>query len=103
MPAYRVVFETPNCTSFEAVTHSRDQETVLDLMELYNMDGPYSCRAGSCSSCAAFLISGTVSQEEGSFLDDDQISSGYILTCVSYPTSDLRVRTHVEDELYEYK
>ncbi|CAN1252145.1 Ferredoxin-3, chloroplastic [Linum perenne] len=72
----KLVGEDGGETEFECA----DDTYILDAAEESGADLPYSCRAGACCTY-------------------NQMKEGYLLTCVSYPTSDCVIHTHKEEEL----
>jgi ring-1,2-phenylacetyl-CoA epoxidase subunit PaaE len=62
--------------------------SVLNAVIKADLDPPFSCKSGICTTCRAKLYSGKVKMDEREGLSDAEIADGYILTCQSHPLTD---------------
>ena len=71
----------------ETVFTMPHKKTVLQAALDEDIDAPYSCQGGICSSCIAKLTEGKVTMVKNNILTDSELEQGYILTCQSHPTT----------------
>ena len=74
----------------------RRGETILDAALANNMDAPYSCKAGVCSTCRCKVLEGEAEMAINHALEDYEVRAGYVLSCQAYPLSDRVVVTYDE-------
>jgi ring-1,2-phenylacetyl-CoA epoxidase subunit PaaE len=74
----------------------REGQTILDAAIANNLDAPYSCKAGVCSTCRCKVLEGEVEMAVNHALEDYEVRAGYVLSCQSYPLTDRVVVTYDE-------
>jgi ferredoxin len=78
-----------------------DNETILSVADGAGLDLPSSCHAGVCTTCAGQIIQGTVDQSDGMGVSPELQNQGYVLLCIAYPRSDLKIETEKEETVYQ--
>lgn len=78
-----------------------ENQTILKVAHAAGLDLPSSCTAGVCTTCAAQILAGTVDQSEGMGVGAEAMEQGYVLLCVAYPRSDLKIETEKEEIVYD--
>jgi ferredoxin len=78
-----------------------ENETILSVADAAQLDLPSSCHAGVCTTCAAQVLSGSVDQSDGMGVSPELQKKGYVLLCVAYPRSDLKIETEKEEVVYQ--
>jgi 3-ketosteroid 9alpha-monooxygenase subunit B len=65
----------------------RPGNTLLQTARTAGLRAPSSCETGSCGTCMARVVEGSVRMLNNDALDDDEVAEGWVLTCQSLPTS----------------
>lgn len=71
-----------------------DGTTVLEAALGANLDAPFSCTAGVCSTCRAKVLEGEAEMAVNHALEDYEVRAGYVLTCQCTPISDTLVLSY---------
>ncbi len=64
-----------------------DDKTILEIALDNDIDAPFSCQGGICSTCLAKINKGSVEMDNNQILTDDEVEDGYVLTCQARLTS----------------
>lgn len=71
----------------ETTFEMSQKQTILEAALDEDIDAPYSCQGGICSSCIARLTEGEATMRQNNILTDSELAEGLILTCQAQPTT----------------
>jgi len=82
----------------DGVAHSftmhKGIDRLLDAARSHDVDAPYACKAGVCSTCRARILEGEAEMASNNALEDHEVRDGYVLTCQCLPLTDRIVVTY---------
>lgn len=61
---------------------------ILDASIEAGVDAPFSCKGAVCCTCKAKVLEGKAIMNMNYALSDEEVASGYILTCQAHPQSE---------------
>ena len=65
----------------------KQTDDILSASLRNNLDAPYSCQGGVCSSCLCKVTEGKAVMVKNSILSDSEIEEGLVLACQAFPTT----------------
>jgi len=63
------------------------KQSILEAALDEDLDAPYSCQGGICSSCVARITEGEATMRQNNILTENELAEGLILTCQAHPTT----------------
>lgn len=71
----------------ETTFEMSQKQTLLEAALDKDLDAPYSCQGGICSSCLARIKEGEATMRQNNILTDSEVAEGLTLTCQAHPTT----------------
>ena len=71
----------------ETTLEMSQKQTILEAALANDLDVPYSCQGGVCSSCICRVTEGSATMRQNNILTDNEVAEGLILSCQAEPTS----------------
>lgn len=72
----------------ETTTFEMSQkQTILEAALDEDIDAPYSCQGGICSSCLGKITEGEATMRQNNILTESEVAEGLVLTCQAHPTT----------------
>ena len=65
---------------------NKNGKSILDAALDAGLDAPFSCLGGVCCTCRCKMDQGTASMDINYALEEDEVESGFILSCQAHPT-----------------
>lgn len=81
------------------IVQTKPDETILDAFIRCGVAIPFSCRGGSCQTCAVRCLEGDIPITAQKGLSDYQKQRGYLLTCCCIPTTDMTIAPLSPDDI----
>jgi len=71
----------------ETTFEMSQKQTLLEAALDEDLDAPYSCQGGICSSCLARIKEGEATMRQNNILTEKEVAEGLVLTCQAHPTT----------------
>ena len=97
---YRVELETPDgVRGFDCP----ENERIWDAAAAHGIELPAICHQGRCLTCAGRLLDGEVEHDHPDQYFAEDAAEDYVLLCCALPRSAVRIRTHQEWEMRQFR
>lgn len=80
-----------------------EAEYILNAATTNGINLSSMCQQGRCLTCAGLLLEGAIDHDHPDMYFAEDKLAGYVLLCRAMPRSDVRIRTHQQEEMRAFR